>query len=265
MSSPNEEGRDYVRAFARGLRVIECFDEGHPELTLSDVARRTGLTRPSARRALLTLQALGYVAGDGQRFSLTPRVLRLGYAYLSSQPLWKLAEPYLRDVGRSIGQSCSIAVLDGDDIVFVARHAAKRIINDYITIGFRYPAYPTSMGRVLLSGLPNAELDAFFERIKLEKLTPHTIVQKSKLRRIIEETRERGWACTDQELDISLRTIAVPIRDRTDRIIAAMNTNAPAHTIDMPSLIKEYLPPLQNAAAAVSELITWRPAMRAPV
>jgi IclR family pca regulon transcriptional regulator len=263
LSSENpEEGRDYVRALARGLSVIECFDEEHAQMTLSDVAKRTGLTRPSARRALLTLQSLGYAAGDGQRFTLTPRALRLGYAYLSSQPLWKLAEPYIRDVGRKIGQTCSIAVLDGDDIVFVARHAAKRIINDYVTIGFRWPAYPTSLGRVLLSGLPQAEVDAFLARVKLVKLTPHTIVQRTKLRRIIDEVRERGWACTDRELDPSLRSIGVPIRDRSGRIIAAMNTNAPFHTIEMPDLIREYLPPLQQAAESISQLIAWRPDVR---
>lgn len=256
------EGRDYVRALARGLKVIECFDAEHAHLTLSDVARRTGLTRPSARRALLTLQSLGYVTETAQRFSLTPRTLRLGYAYLASEPLWKQSERYIRDVGAKIGQTCSIAVLDGGEVVYVARAASKRIINDYITIGFRYPAYPTSLGRVLLSGLPPAELDAYLARVRLEKLTPHTVVQRSSFLRMIKEVGQRGWACADQELDIGLRSIGVPIRDGSGHIVAAMNISVPAQTIDMPRLVREYLPPLQQAAEAVSQLIGWRPALR---
>ena len=258
LSSENRESRNYVRALARGLQVIECFDETNAELTLSDVAKRTGLTRPSARRALLTLQTLGYASSDGNRFTLTARTLRLGYAYLSSKPLWRLVEPHIRQVGREIGQSCSIAVLDGDEIVFVVRVAAKRIINDYIAIGFRLPAYATSLGRVLLASLRPAKVDAYLERTTLVKFTPHTIVQRSKLRKIIDEARQRGWAYSDQQLDLGMRSIAVPIHDSAGRTIAAINTNALVQSIDMETLEREYLPPLRRAADTVSLMVAWR-------
>jgi len=258
LSSEKEESGDYVRALARGLKVIECFSEENHELTPSDVARQTGLTRPSARRALLTLKFLGYAASDGNRFTLTARTLRLGYGYLSSKPLWKLVEPHIRQVGVEIGQSCSIAVLDGDEICFVVRVAAKRIINDYIAIGFRLPAYSTALGRVLLSSLPSAEIDAYLERTALVKHTPFTVVQRRELREILDEARERGWAYSDQQLDLGMRSIAVPIHDETGNTIAAINTNAPVQSIDMQTLEREYLPPLRRAAATVSQILKWR-------
>ncbi|HSV80470.1 MAG TPA: IclR family transcriptional regulator C-terminal domain-containing protein [Ramlibacter sp.] len=265
MSSEVEESPDFVRALARGLSVIECFDENHRQLTLSEVAKLTDLSRPSARRALLTLEALGYVRSDGDRFSLTARTLRLGYAYLSSEPLWTLAQPYLVNLRKATGRSCSIAVLDGDEIVFVARAAATRITHDEIGIGLRWPAYATSMGRVLLSGLAPEEFEAYLERTQFRKYTPHTIDSAAKLRRLVEQVRQCGWAYADQEMDSELRSISVPLRDRKDRIVAAMNTAVRAHQMDAETLQKECLAGLQEAAAEISAIIKARPAPRTSI
>ena len=162
---------DFVQSLDRGLAVIRCFSSEHPSLTLSEVAERTGLTRAAARRFLLTLQELGYVGSSGRQFSLRPRVLALGYAYLSSFSVAQIAQPHLEDLAEELHESCSVSVLDGDDLVYVARASANRIMTISLTVGTRLPPYPTSMGRVLLAHLPEAELDAHLGRTKLRRLT----------------------------------------------------------------------------------------------
>jgi len=259
MSSENGEGSDFVRALARGLAVIECFDEEHAHLTLSEVARRTELTRPSARRALLTLQSLGYVSANGDQFRLTPRTLRLGYAYLSSEPLWTLAQPILHELCRESGQTCSIAILDRDEIMVVARASAKRITHDEINIGFRWPAYQSAIGRVLLAALDKDELEIYLSRTKYVQQTPQSIVEVARLRKLIEQARERGWAVAHQEMDIDLRSLGVPIHDRSQLVIAAMNINVRAQLVDAKTLESDYLPLLQAAASKISEIASLRP------
>jgi IclR family pca regulon transcriptional regulator len=250
-----ENDRDFVRALARGLSVIECFDSAHTAMTLSEVATRSNLSRGSARRLLLTLQRLGYVGNEGTRFRLHPRTLKLGYAYLSSQPVWNLARSFIDGVSRDTGLSCSIAILDGTDIVYVARAAAKRILNDYIAIGTRLPAFATSMGRVLLAGQSDAGLDDYFKTEKIISHTPFTNTDIAALRHIIALTRGRGWASNDQEIELGLRSIAVPIRDDGGNVVAAMNVSAQSLRVEMSVLEQTYLPVLREAADAVSALL----------
>jgi IclR family transcriptional regulator, pca regulon regulatory protein len=251
---------DFVQSLDRGLAVIRCFSSEHPSLTLSEVAERTGLTRAAARRFLLTLQELGYVGSTGRQFSLRPRVLALGYAYLSSFSVAQIAQPHLEDLAEELHESCSVSVLDGDDIVYVARASANRIMTIALTVGTRLPPYPTSMGRVLLAGLPESELEAHLHRARLRKLTERTVTDPGQLRAILTEVRAQGWAAVDQELEAGVRSIAVPIRDSSGRVVAAINASAHAARVAMRTLEKQFLPRLLDAAAQIdAELATRVP------
>src|SRR3954462_395611 len=198
--SMNERGEHFVQSLERGLAVIRAFGPEDPELTLSDVARRTGLTRAAARRFLLTLADLGYVRSDDRRFALTPRVLELGYASPSSLPLPEVAEPHLERLAAEVRESSSVSVLDGGDIVYVARVPVSGIMPVSINVGTRFPAYATSMGRVLLSGLDDEALDAYLGAVELARLSPKTVSSTSALRAELERVRTQGWAIVDQEL-----------------------------------------------------------------
>jgi IclR family transcriptional regulator, pca regulon regulatory protein len=207
MAEPGERRNpDYVQSLERGLAVIRAFGAESPELRLSDVARATGLTRAAARRFLLTLVQLGYVRQNGSEFSLRPRVLELGYAYLSALSLPEVAQPHMEALVAEVNESSSIAVLDDLDIVYVARVPTQRIMTITIAVGTRLPAYATSMGRVLLAGLEDDELDARLERIQLERFTPTTAVSLDDLRDRIAVTRTAGWAMVDQELEQGVRS-----------------------------------------------------------
>jgi IclR family pca regulon transcriptional regulator len=248
---------DFVQSLDRGLAVIRCFSSEHPSLTLSEVAERTGLTRAAARRFLLTLQELGYVGSSGRQFSLRPRVLALGYAYLSSFSVAQIAQPHLEDLAEELHESCSVSVLDGDDLVYVARASANRIMTIALTVGTRLPPYPTSMGRVLLAHLPEAELEAYLSRTELRKLTDRTVVDPAELRAILATVRSQGWAAVDQELEAGVRSIAVPIRDSSRKVVAAINASAHAARVPMRTLEKEFLPRLLDSARQIdSELAT---------
>src|SRR2546423_5474021 len=202
---------EYVQSLARGLSVIKTCGEDAPSLTLSEVAARVGLTRATPRRILWTLHRLGYVHSDGRNFNLAVRTLDLGYAYLSSMNLWEAAQPYMEEVVEHVHESCSASVLDDTDIVYVARVPTHRIMSITLGIGTRLPAYATSMGRVLLAGLSEEELDAYFRRARLEPLTEKTVVDPKRLRRIVEAVRRRRFALVDQELEQGVRSVAVPI------------------------------------------------------
>jgi IclR family pca regulon transcriptional regulator len=252
---------DFVQSLDRGLAVIRCFSSEHPSLTLSEVAERTGLTRAAARRFLLTLQELGYVGSSGRQFSLRPRVLALGYAYLSSFSVAQIAQPHLEDLAEELHESCSVSVLDGDDIVYVARASANRIMTIALTVGTRLPPYPTSMGRVLLAWLPEAELDELLARGPLRKLTEHTVTDPGQLRAILAGVRASGWAAVDQELEAGVRSIAVPIRDSAGRVIAAINASAHAARVPMRTLEEEFLPRLLDAARQIDAELASRMAV----
>lgn len=249
---------DFVQALARGLSVIESFDDDNVRMTLSDVSRRANVSRATARRALLTLQSLGYVGANGDRFFLKARTLRLGYAYLASEPLWSLAQPYLVDLRHRIGQSCSIGVADGDEVVVVARSAAKRIVNDDIGIGYRWPAYCTALGRVLLCERTPAEIKAYLARTTLKPFTPFTITSASALAKLLRQFKQRGWSSADQQMDIEMRSISVPITDAQGKVVAAINTNGRAHLMDMAALEREYLPALRDTAKEISAILAAR-------
>jgi IclR family transcriptional regulator, pca regulon regulatory protein len=241
----------YVQSLERGLAVIRAFGAEDPELTLSDVARRTGLTRAAARRFLLTLADLGYVRFDGRLFALTPRVLDLGYAYLSSLSLPEVAEPHLERLAAEVRESSSVSVLDGDEIVYVGRVPTSRIMRVAINVGTRFPAYATSMGRVLLAALEPDELDAYLARAELRPLTARAIATPEALSAELDRVRAQGWALVDQELEEGLRSIAVPVRDRDGRVIAAVNLSAHASRASKDTVRKALLPPLLRTAAHI--------------
>jgi IclR family pca regulon transcriptional regulator len=241
----------YVQSLERGLAVIRAFDAHHRELTLSDVARACGLTRAAARRFLLTLTDLGYVRTDGRLFSLAPRVLELGYSFLSSLTLPEVAEPHLERLVAQVRESSSMSVLDGDDIVYVARVPTSRIMRVAINVGTRFPAYATSMGRVLLAALPEPELDAYLTRAALEPLTDHTICSPNALRAELDRVRVQGHAIVDQELEDGLRAIAAPVRDRTGAAAGAVNVSVHAARATVQDIRERLLPPLLAATAAI--------------
>lgn len=242
---------DYVQSLERGLAVIRAFGAERSELRLSDVARATGLTRAAARRFLLTLVRLGYVRQDGSSFSLRPRVLELGYAYLSALSLPEVAQPHMETLVGEVNESSSVAVLDDVDIVYVARVPTQRIMTITIAVGTRLPAYATSMGRVLLAGLDPDELAERLGRVKLERLTSTTVANQKTLRLRIEEVRDAGWAAVDQELEQGVRSAAVPIRDATKGVVAALNVSVHATRMTMQALRREVVPKLLGTAAAI--------------
>jgi IclR family transcriptional regulator, pca regulon regulatory protein len=242
---------DFVQSLERGLLVIRAFDAEHREMALSEVARISGLTRAAARRFLLTLEKLGYVTFSGGRFSLTPRVLELGYAYLSSLTLPEVAQPHMEALVARVNESSSISVLDDTDIVYVARVPTRRIMSITLSVGTRLPAYATSMGRVLLAALPDPELDARLGRMELRRLSAHTITDLATLRAVLERVRRQGWAAVDQELEEGLRSLAVPIHDASGAVVAALNVSVHASRGTMTTLRRDVLPLVQVAARAV--------------
>jgi IclR family pca regulon transcriptional regulator len=247
----DQRGEHFVQSLERGLAVIRAFGAEEPELTLSDVARRTGLTRAAARRFLLTLTDLGYVRTDGKRFALTPRVLDLGYAFLSSLTLPEVAEPHMERLAAELRESSSISVLDGDEIVYVGRVPTSRIMRVAINVGTRFPAYATSMGRVLLAGLPEPELAAYLARAEIRPLTPRAIEDAGALAAELAKVREQGWALVDQELEEGLRSIAAPVHDAGGRTIAAVNVSAHASRVSAEDVRRTLLPPLLETARRI--------------
>ena len=251
VSEDRPRSADFVQSLERGLLVIRAFDAEHRELGLSEVARISGLTRAAARRFLLTLAKLGYVTFNDGRFSLTPRVLELGYAYLSSLSLPEVAQPHMEALVAQVNESSSISVLDDTEVVYVARVPTRRIMSITLSVGTRLPAYATSMGRVLLAALPEAELSARLARIDMRPLSSHTITDPDALRAVLERVRRQGWAAVDQELEEGLRSLAVPIRDASGTVVAALNVSVHASRGTMTTLRRDILPLAQSAAVAI--------------
>jgi len=249
---PEPDGSTYVQSLARGLEVIRSFTAETPRQSLSDVARATGMTRASARRFLLTLETEGYVRTDGRDFSLTPRVLELGFSYLSAQSLPEIAMPHLETLSRATGESSSASVLDGRDIVYVARVPTRRIMSVGITIGTRFPAYPTSMGRVLLASLDIDGRDTYFDGFAPERFTPRTVVAEDALRAELTRVAEQGWSLVDGELEHGLRALAAPVQ-RGSTVVAAINVSMPSTDEDAVVQAQRLLPDLLEAASAISD------------
>ena len=248
---------DFVQSLERGLAVIRSFDAEHPDLTLSEVAARTGLTRATARRLLLTLGELGYASTNGRRFSLTPRVLDIGYAYLSSLNVQQIAQPYLEALSERVHESVSVTVLDGADIVYVARVPTKRIMTISLGLGSRLPAYCTSMGRVLLAELAPEDLAGALPE-RLERHTEHTVTSAADLAVVLEQVRAQGWALVDQELEMGLRSVAAPLRDSSGRAVAAMNVSTQVARTPMEELHERFVPELVTTAGQISEALAKR-------
>jgi IclR family transcriptional regulator, pca regulon regulatory protein len=261
-SKPARAGRHFIGAFVKGLTVIRAFGEGYAALTLSEVAERTGLTRAGARRYLLTLEELGYASHDGRYFRLTPKVLSLGYAYLSSMPLWSFAEPILERLVEDINETCSLSVLDDTEIVYVLRIPVHRILSAGVTVGSRLPAYCNSMGRVLLASLNDAQLATYFSRVDLKPLTTRTVTDKAKLRRIIGADREQGWSWVSGEMQEHIAGLSVPVLDPRGRVVAALNASINRPDVAEKATIAKLLPRLKRAAQQMgaSIAITGRPA-----
>ena len=253
MSPHPRVGDQFVQSLARGLHIITAFDAEHPEMPLTEVAVRTNLSRATARRFLNTLVELGYVRTDGRLFALTPQVLRLGASYLSGLGLTEIAQPHLERLSGELHESTSAAVLDGTEIVYVARVATRRIISVGITVGTRFPAYATSMGRVLLAALTPAELEAHLDTANLQPLTQRTLHSPHGLRLEIQKVRDQGWAFVDQELEHGLRSLAVPVIAPDGTISAAINISAATAFDDPSDLVATALPPLQQTASAISK------------
>jgi IclR family transcriptional regulator, pca regulon regulatory protein len=235
---------DFVQSLDRGLAVIRAFGPDRERLSLSEVARATGLTRAATRRFLLTLVKLGYVRNDGREFSLRPRVLELGYAYLSGLAMPEIAAPHLEELVAQVRESSSISVLDGGYIVYVARVPTKRIMAVAISVGTRFPAYCASMGRVLLSGMSAEELDRYLAEAVLEPITARTVTDPDRLREIVADVARQGYSIVDQELEEGLRAVAAPIRSSGGAITAAINVSAHASRVSLTAMRTELLPAL---------------------
>lgn len=248
-------GDSYVQSFARGLAVLRSFGAHAPAQTLSEAAERAGLTRAGARRILLTLQQLGYVESDGRLFRLTAKVLELGFAYLSSLPLWHLAQPDMEALVRETGESCSAAVLEGDDIVYVLRVPAGKIMAINLGVGSRLPAHCTSMGRVLLAGLDEAERERRLAGLRLQARTPRTITDLDRLRAELRQVRAQGWALVDGELEEGLVSMAAPIVHRNGRVVAAINISGQSARTPVAQMTAQFLPRLRATAQRIEALL----------
>lgn len=250
--------RDFVQSLDRGLTVLQAFNAERPAMTLADMSRATGLTRATARRLLLTLVALGYVCTDGRTFELTPRVLDLGFAYVSSLQLPDIAQPFMEALSDRVHESVSASVLDGEQIVYVARVNTQRIMGISLAIGSRLPAAWTSMGRVLLAGLGDERLDAFLAGLAVKPPTTNSITDIDALRAEVLTVRAQGYALLDQELEEGIRSVAAPLRDRRGRTLAAINVGTHAARVTLKELRGEILPELLATARSIESQLAKR-------
>lgn len=244
--------RDFINSLARGLEVICAFSRSKPRMTLSDMSRATGMTRATVRRLLLTLVREGYAKTDGRYFSLQPKVLRLGFSVISSMGIWEVAQPIMTDLAERLQESCFAVVLDGDEVTYIAKADSKRLVKIGINVGSRAPVHAVSSGRVLLAALPEDDLQHILDNAKFEKLTPYTTVSKVKLREEIEEIRALGWSIVDQELEIGLRSISVPIRHTDGSVVAALNVCCPSARISPEDIKSRILGELLTASREIT-------------
>lgn len=245
-------GPDFIEALARGLEVITAFRPGRPAMSLAEVAAATGLARPTARRILLTLEELGYVRAAERGYRLTPRVLELGVAYVQSMGLWDVARPHLERLVERTGETCSIAQLDGPDIVYVARVSVPRIVSLAVQVGTRFPALATSLGKVQLAALPPDEVDAVLAEPTRSGLTARWQPSREERDAELRDVRARGWALTDEQLTLGVRSVAAPLRDGAGRVVAGVNVNCHAAETSLERLLDHHLPLLLQAAGDIS-------------
>ena len=248
---------NFMASLARGLAVIRAFTQQRRHLTIAQLSQRTSIPRAAVRRCLYTLSTLGYVGSeDARTYALRPRILALGHAYLSSTPLVYAVQPLLDQITSVLHESSSLAVLEGDEILYIARSSTTtRLMSIDLGIGSRLPAYCTSMGRVLLAGLSAAELDSYLSRVKLVKLTGRTIATANELKAALDAVRRDGYAVVDQELEIGLRSIAVPVSNRDGRSVAAINVGTQSSRVSVAEMESKFLPPLRAAAHELGLLL----------
>lgn len=247
--------RDYVNSLARGLEVIKVFTRHTPKMTLSEVAQATGMTRATVRRFLLTLVREGYAETNGKHFHLRPKILELGFSALSSMDIWDVAQPIIAELSERLQESCFAAVLDQDSVIYVARATSNRRVNVGITIGSRVPAHCVSSGRVLLAALPDDQLHQYLDQVILTRFTPNTITSKVQLRSLIDEVRRQGWSIVDQELEVGLRSLSVPIRDGQGQIVAALNVCCPSMRITLDDMRTRVLAETIAAASKITHAL----------
>ena len=246
---------DFVASFAKGLRVLESFDAKRPRLAIVDVARKTGLDRATARRCLLTLHELGYANFDGKFFTLTPRVLRLGTGAFAATPLSRIVQPWLDKLSERIGESVSVSILDGSEIVYLARAAQQRVMSIGLMPGSRLPAHCTSMGRVLLAALPEDEARAIIESSDLTPLTSRSLTRPKEIMDEIARTRLQGYAMIDQEVEIGLRSLAVPVVNSSGLTVASLNTGVAAVQAEPDDMVRLYLSELRKTQQGLRRVL----------
>lgn len=249
----NISERDYVSSLARGLEILRAFSKTRKKMTLSEVAAETGITRAATRRFLLTLVREGYAATDGKLFDLTPQVLELGFSVLSQIDTWDIAKPFLERLSEQIEESVSASVLDGFDVVYVCGIQYHRIISVGVAVGNRLPAYCTATGRVLLAEQPEQDWDAIIKAIKLEPRTRNTVTSKSQFRSILKQTREQGYSLVDQELEIGLLSIAIPVVTLSGKTVGAINVGCPSVRMNHEDMTNRVLPALKNTGQLITQ------------
>ena len=245
----------FMTSLARGLAVVQAFSDSRKPQTIANISQKTGIPRAAVRRCLHTLRELGYVDAELNNFSLRPKVLTLGYSYLSSTPLTVSAQPYLNDISRTLNESSSMAVLEDGEVLYVARAATSRVMSVALNTGSRLPAYCTSLGRVMLAHLPPDELERYLAKTKLRAMTENTVVNQKRLREILADVRRDGYAINDEELELGLRSIAVPVRGASGQVLAALNVGAQAARVSVKQLEKEFLPVLLRGAQELAILL----------
>lgn len=245
----------FMTSLARGLAVVQAFSDSRKPQTIANISQKTGIPRAAVRRCLHTLRELGYVDAELNNFSLRPKVLTLGYSYLSSTPLTVSAQPCLNNISRTLNESSSLAVMDDDEILYVARAATSRVMSVALNTGSRLPAYCTSLGRVMLAHMEPAELDRYLARTKLRPMTENTVTSVKRLRAILADVRQAGYAINDEELELGLRSIAVPVRGASGTVLAALNVGAQAARVSVSQLEQEFLPVLLRGAQELSVLL----------
>ena len=245
----------FMTSLARGLAVVKAFSDQRRAMTIAQISHKTGIPRAAVRRCLYTLKQLGYADSEANNFFLKPKILTLGYSYLSSTPLTISAQPCLNQVSRALNESCSLAVLDDQEILYISRSATSRVMSVALNAGSRLPAYCTSLGRVILAAMSEAELQAYFAKVTLRAYTERTVVSEQRLREILIEVRQCGYSVVEEELEIGLRSIAVPVRGASGATVAALNVGAQATRVTRAQLEQNFLPALLNAASELSVLL----------
>ena len=262
VSGVRDRPPDFVEALAKGLTILETFDAQHPDMTLSDVARRAELSPAAARRSLITLIELGYVGQQNRRFFLRPKIMTLGTGFYNSARIEELVQPDLRELVGKFGDASSVGTLSGHDVIYIAHVSVQRARRAAASVGARYPAFATSMGRVLLASLSAGELDRYFDTVCPTPLTPDTCVDEASLRSEIESVRSTGYATTVDQLDYGITALAVPVRDLNGRTIAALNTSGYTGKVTPQQLIDERLPDLRVSASHIAHEITRFPILQ---